>query len=284
MQIELVETFLDLWETRSFNRTAERLSVTQSTVSARIRALEARLERRLFTRSRSGTEPTIAGLRFEPHARALRRAWTEATNAAREAEAASLTLRIGVQHDLAAARVGEWVTALRAALPDASVYVEADFSQQMCADLISGGLDLAVIFTPRPHPDLHFETLGEAAYRMVTTGEATLEAVEPDRYILSNVSPAFARAHAALHPTLSAAQLSAGQSTVIAGMLAALGGAAYLPAEMAAAMAANGTARLVRRAPVIEQSVYAAVHLRNRRRAPHRRMVALLRETLLARG
>lgn len=284
MQIELVETFLDLWETRSFNRTAERLSVTQSTVSARIRALEARLERRLFTRSRSGTEPTIAGLRFEPHARALRRAWTEATNAAREAEAASLTLRIGVQHDLAAARVGEWVTALRAALPDASVYVEADFSQQMCADLISGGLDLAVLFTPRPHPDLHFETLGEAPYRMVTTGDAALEAVEPDRYILSNVSPAFARAHAALHPALSAARLSAGQSTVIAGMLAALGGAAYLPAEMAAAMAATGAARLVRRAPVIEQSVYAAVHLRNRRRAPHRRMVALLRETLLARG
>lgn len=284
MQIELVETFLDLWETRSFNRTAERLSVTQSTVSARIRALEAKLERRLFTRSRAGTEPTIAGLRFEPHARALRRAWTEALNAAREAEAASLTLRIGVQHDLAAARVGEWVTALRAALPDASVYVEADFSQQMCADLISGGLDLAVLFTPRPHPDLHFETLGEAAYRMVTTGEEPLESLEPERYILSNVSPAFARAHAALHPALSAARLSAGQSTVIAGMLAALGGAAYLPAEMAAGLVAQGGAHLVRRAPVIEQSVYAAIHLRNRRRAPHRRMVALLRETLLARG
>ena len=29
MQIELIETFLDLMETRSFNRTAERLSLTQ---------------------------------------------------------------------------------------------------------------------------------------------------------------------------------------------------------------------------------------------------------------
>ena len=46
MQIELIETFLDLLETRSFNRTAERLGVTQSTVSGRVRALERMLGRR----------------------------------------------------------------------------------------------------------------------------------------------------------------------------------------------------------------------------------------------
>jgi DNA-binding transcriptional LysR family regulator len=39
MQTELLETFLDLCETRSFNRTADRLGVTQSTISGRVRAL-----------------------------------------------------------------------------------------------------------------------------------------------------------------------------------------------------------------------------------------------------
>ena len=53
MQIELIETFIDLCDTRSFNRTAEKLGVTQSTISGRIRALEAILERTLFTRSRA---------------------------------------------------------------------------------------------------------------------------------------------------------------------------------------------------------------------------------------
>ena len=42
MQIDLLDTFLDLLETRSFHRTAERLGVSQSTVSGRVRALEAR--------------------------------------------------------------------------------------------------------------------------------------------------------------------------------------------------------------------------------------------------
>ncbi|MGL4281320.1 MAG: LysR family transcriptional regulator, partial [Albidovulum sp.] len=68
MQIELIETFLDLCDTKSFNRTADKLGVTQSTVSGRVRALEATLGRTLFTRSRAGTELTLEGLQFETHA------------------------------------------------------------------------------------------------------------------------------------------------------------------------------------------------------------------------
>ncbi|MGA1275699.1 MAG: flagellar basal-body MS-ring/collar protein FliF, partial [Gemmobacter sp.] len=45
MQIDLLDTFLDLLETRSFHRTAERLGVSQSTVSGRVRALEGELSR-----------------------------------------------------------------------------------------------------------------------------------------------------------------------------------------------------------------------------------------------
>ncbi|RWE91130.1 LysR family transcriptional regulator, partial [Mesorhizobium sp.] len=71
MQIELLDTFLDLIETRNFNRSADRLGVTQSTVSSRIRTLEGLLGKQLFIRNKSGTEPTVAGLRFEEHARAV---------------------------------------------------------------------------------------------------------------------------------------------------------------------------------------------------------------------
>ena len=52
MQIELIETFLDLTETRSFNRTAERLGITQSTVSGRVAALESALDANMARASR----------------------------------------------------------------------------------------------------------------------------------------------------------------------------------------------------------------------------------------
>jgi hypothetical protein len=66
MQLDWLETFLDLCETRSFTRTADRLRVTQSTVSARIRALESALGCRLLQRSRAGTALTTEGCGSNP--------------------------------------------------------------------------------------------------------------------------------------------------------------------------------------------------------------------------
>lgn len=280
MQIELIDTFLDLCETRNFNRTAERMGVTQSTVSGRVRALERALEARLFRRSRSGTELTTHGLRFEPHARSLRLSWTEATRAARGGEDAAPTLRLGIQHDVVSRHAGEWIDTLKTALPDAAFYVEADFSSQICIDLMAGDLDLGILFTPKPHPDLHFESIGDVTYRMVSTTAGTLAEVAREGYILGNYSPAFSRTHAELLPHLSAAPVSSGQDEVVAGLLSALGGTAYLTEDTGAVLAEAGTVRTVRDAPLIRQPVFAAVHLRNRHRAHHRRMMTLGRRYL----
>jgi DNA-binding transcriptional LysR family regulator len=277
MQIELIETFLDLCETRSFHRTADRLGVTQSTVSGRISALERATGRRLFTRGRTGTELTTEGLMFAPHARNLRLGWAEAVAAARQAGDSALTLRIGLQNDLAANHIGDWVNAMRTAFPGVSFYVEPDYSANMCAELASGSLDLALLFTPKPLPDLHFETVGEIAYRMVSTDTDRLGDVRADRYILPNYSPAFAQTHAILHPGLATAQVGSGQNAAVTGLLLRLGGATYVLEETARTLTEAGQVRMVRDAPHITQTVYAAVHLRNRHRPTHRRLVRLLR-------
>src|SRR5690242_2153487 len=78
MHLDLVRTFVEVAETGSFVRAAERLNVTQSTVSSRIRELELQLGQAVFSRGKSGATLTGAGLRFQPHARALIRTWQEA--------------------------------------------------------------------------------------------------------------------------------------------------------------------------------------------------------------
>ena len=115
MQIELIDTFLDLIETRSFHRTAERLDVTQSTVSSRVLALETAVGARLFVRSRAGTEPTTEGKRFEPHARALRHEWNQAKRRILLPQRAAHLVRIGIQNDLSALYLGNWVAGFRRA-------------------------------------------------------------------------------------------------------------------------------------------------------------------------
>lgn len=284
MNFEQIQTFLDLCETRSFNRTASRLGVTQSTISGRVQALEAALGCKLLDRSRAGTELTTEGLRFEPHARALRNGWTAAAQAVKGAGNAAMAMRIGIQHDLLGDQVAQWVKAVQGAVPDTALYVEADYSAQMCADVRDGQLDLAIHYTPKPHPDLYFETLGEVAYVMVSTEATDLADIRPDSYILPNYAPAFSTTHAVLLPTLSMGAVSSGQNAVIRGLLLALGGTTFVLRETARDLERAGFARLVARAPRIEQPVYAAIHLRNRHRGAHRRILRALRAHLAGRS
>ncbi|MEI9401657.1 LysR family transcriptional regulator [Mesorhizobium argentiipisi] len=54
MDIDRARTFLEIVHSGSFLKAADRLHVTQTTVSARIRTLEEELGRRLFIRNRNG--------------------------------------------------------------------------------------------------------------------------------------------------------------------------------------------------------------------------------------
>lgn len=271
MQTDLLETFLDLVETRSFSRSAERLGVTQSTVSARVVALEAALGTRLFDRSRAGTALTAEGAKFESHARALRHGWAEARRAVQPG--AGQSLRIGIQTDLAAARIGDWVAEFRARLPGVAFYVEPDYSNQMCEDLLRGNLDFAVMFSPRAQADLHFTSLGEVRYRMVSSDTDRRADLLTERCIRTAYSPAFEDQHRQLLPELQQAPLGSGQNAAVAGLLTSLGGAAFVLEDTAAALIAGQGFRAVADVPVITQPVYAALHLRHRTSPLHRRLL-----------
>ncbi|KUO09914.1 LysR family transcriptional regulator [Streptomyces sp. DSM 15324] len=73
MDLEAVRTFVAVAEAGRFQKAAADLSITQQAVSKRIAALERSLGVRLFTRAARGTELTIDGQAFLPHARELLR-------------------------------------------------------------------------------------------------------------------------------------------------------------------------------------------------------------------
>ena len=284
MQIDLLDTFLDLVETRSFNRSAERLGVTQSTVSARIAALEQALGSKLFTRSRSGTDLTVEGTRFEPHARTLRHEWHEARRRIQVPDRAAHLIRLGIQNDLAAQHIGEWIADFRRTLPDTAFYIEPDYSNQMCADVLTGTLDFAVMYSPKPHPDLHFSELGEVLYRMVSTDTDRRAEVSPDNFIFAHFSPLFQTMHRELMPEFASAAVSVGQSATVASLLYAMGGTGYVLDRTATQLIAAGKVREVTDAPVLRQPVYAATHLRHRVTPLHRKLHRIVQRRLSGRA
>src|SRR5215469_14761126 len=76
-QAELA-TFLAVAELRSLARAAQRLNVTQSTVTSRLDSLEAKLGQKLLHRRKSGTELTSAGFKFIRYAELLTQLWRQA--------------------------------------------------------------------------------------------------------------------------------------------------------------------------------------------------------------
>ena len=282
MQIVLIETFLDLMETRNFNRTAERLNITQSTVTHRINALEAMFARKLFARNKGGTQPTAAGLRFLDHAKALQHQWHEATRAVETAGAYERSMRIGLQHDLAANYAGDWLAAVRRELPATSIYLEVDYSNQMNRDLGAGEIDLAILFTPHYLPDLSYERIGEVRYEMVSNKVTQIADVKPEDYIQAVYSPPFDRLHRQAHPDLSTAPSPSGETTAILALMQKLGGSAFVMEPDARRLLRTGAASRVAGAEPIAQSVYAATNVRTRHAHQHRRIIAILHALLAA--
>ena len=280
MQPEQIETFLDLCQTRSFNRTAERLGVTQSTVSGRVAALEEALAVRLFDRSRAGTALTPEGRRFEAHAIRLRQEWQEARRRIRVPAHGTEELRLGIEADLAALFTGEWVAAVRRAFPQLALEIMAQDAPALCAGLLAGELDFALCYNPAPHPELTIEPLGEVALSMVSTLGPDLSAQRPDAFILAAISPEVAAAQRHALPDLAATPLRANLSGAVVAMLTGMGGAAFLHPRSASPLLESGGFVRVADAPVLRQTVQAVWPRRHDGAGLHRRLLRISRRML----
>lgn len=277
MQIELLDTFLDLIETRNFNRTAERLGITQSTVSSRIRTLETLLEKQLFIRNKSGTEPTAAGVRFEQHARAVKLRWLDARREIQSVGKFDRLIRIGIQFELYERVLQEWLVWVRATMPKLAIYVEIDYSNQMILDLTTGSLDLAVLYSPQHLPDIHYEQIAEESFVMVSTRGVAFSDITPADYIRANYSASFDRAHKQMLPELESSPVSTGNGGAVAHLLRSQGGTAFVTAAVATKLLQEKVAELVADAPRISHPIYSAVHVRHHHSHTHARLLKALK-------
>jgi DNA-binding transcriptional LysR family regulator len=265
MNIEHIDTFLDLVATRSFHRTAERLDLSQSTVSARVRALETALGARLFVRGRGGAMLTPEGQRFERYAVNLRMGWNQARQDLAMPTGFEGRLHVGIQSQLADRLIDSWARELRRALPETALDAAADYSPAMMEQLVSGNLDLAVLYDPVHRPDLHVDWVFDEAFSMVATYPTAFDAVATDDYIRIWESPHFQARHAERLPHLQRPTVSVPTGAMALTCLRRLGGVAYLPQRLAGEVTASGELYAVTGAPVLEQPVYVAYHARIRR-------------------
>lgn len=266
MNQQLLLTFLDVTETRNFNRTAERLNITQSTVSARIRQLEDSLDVRLFVRGRGGAEPTASGRRFENHARALLSLWGHARRDMQtSANAHSRRLHVSCQHSFVRSYLLDWTERLCSEIKNLNLHVEINFSEQIQRDILAGETDIGIMFAPRILPDLQIGDLGAAEFVMVSTTASCLAEVKKEHYIKAVYTTYLERVHDDVVPHLAYTQLVIGSEDLGIELLSRQGGTLYLPRfALQQAQSRIDLLRIVSDAPVLLQPVFTVVSSRKR--------------------
>jgi DNA-binding transcriptional LysR family regulator len=154
MELRHLEYFVAVAQERHFTRAAERLMVSQSGLSASVRALERELGAQLFVRSTRSVELTAPGRALLVEAtRAL-----ASVRAAREAVAAVQgllkgTLSVGTEQCVTGVNVPSLLARFRADHPQVQVRLRQANSAALVEEVAAGRLDLAFVALDRTPPE-----------------------------------------------------------------------------------------------------------------------------------
>ncbi len=231
MDTELARTFLAIVTTGNFVSAAERLHVTQSTVSARIRTLEQALGRRLFVRNKGGTSLTLAGRHFQKHASTLVRTVEQARHDVGVAQGFRANVAIGARFGLWERFLINLLPRLSQRVPGVALRAEVDVESGLMRGLIEGGLDIGVMYTPESRPSLKVEHLFDDRLVLVSTGARAGPESDPG-YVYVDWGPEFLARHAASFPDFHGSVLTASIGWM--GLLHVLqnGGSGYFPVRL----------------------------------------------------
>lgn len=255
MDTELARTFLAVIVGGSFVAAAERLHVTQSTVSTRIQRLEETLGAALFVRNKAGTTLTPAGRRFQRHAALLTRTVEQARQEVGVTSGFQATLTVGGRIGLWEDLLLRWLPIFTSLAPDVAVRALIGFEDDLMEALIEGRANIGVMYAPQARPGLTVEPLLEEQLVMVSTKENPPS--EPQRdYIYVDWGPEFFAQHSLAFPSFSGAALTVNIGWLGLQCLFANGGTGYFPARMLREQELAGRLHRVAGAPEFRLSAY----------------------------
>ncbi len=231
MDTELARTFLTIVSAGNFIGAAERLHVTQSTVSARIHTLEQQLGCTLFVRNKAGTALTPAGRQFQKHAAMLVRTVEQARHDVGVPRGFRATITVGGRFGLWEQLLLKWLPLMGRSAPDVSIRAEIGMEAELMQGLVEGRLDIGVMYTPQSRPSLKVEPLFEEKLILVSTDPAGRP--EPGSgYVYVDWGPEFYAKHSASFSDLIGPALSANIGWLGLQHILEHGGSGYFPLRL----------------------------------------------------
>jgi LysR family transcriptional regulator, flagellar master operon regulator len=256
MDINLARTFLEIVSSHSFAQAAERLHVTQTAVSARVKTLEELLGRQLFVRNKAGASLTTAGEQFMRHAMTLVQVWERARQQMAVPSGRRALVTVGCEISLWQPLMLDWLLWMRRGAPDLALRAEVGLAEDLLERVANGTLDIVIAYAPPHRPGLRVDLLIEEKLVLVATSPSLQVPLAAD-YVYVDWGREFAAQHSLAFPGLSGVAVSSSLGPLGLEYLMAVGGAGYFRQNVVRTYISEGRLHRVPGAPEFLYPAYA---------------------------
>lgn len=250
MDIDLAKTFIAIAQTGSFISAAEKLHVTQTTVTARIQNLESQLNCMLFVRNRSGAHLTENGSHFLSSAQQLVKIWEASKRDLPLPQKKKALVSLGCEPSLWNPLMSDWVGAITSTEVDFAIRVCVADHFQLREQLKSGIVDMAIAHQPFYNPSLNVEHLLDEKLILVASK------TKKDPYIFVDWGDEFRKQHDLAMPQHSQNELSFDLGPLALQYILQYGGRGYFRTRVASRFIQDGVLKLIKDAPEFSYPVY----------------------------
>jgi len=156
-----LQYFLEVSNTLNFSRAAERLGITQPTLSLAIQRLEQVLGTKLFLRTKSGVHLTQSGTKLAFRAREIHDSWERLReDALKDEKEIRGQYTIGCHPSVALYALPSFLSEFLETYPDLELRLVHDLSRKITEEVISFRVDFGIVVNPVEHPDLVIQEIG----------------------------------------------------------------------------------------------------------------------------
>jgi DNA-binding transcriptional LysR family regulator len=188
MDIRQLEQFVAVYEEGSFSSAARRENCTQPALSVQIRNLEEEFGVALFTRSRRGVTPTVAGKRLYSRGLAILSAVADTRIAVRELSGdITGSITIGTVPSVSRSALPAALSRFTEAHPNVELTLDEAYGGTLTERVAAGELDFAVVTSAVSHEGIEATLLAEHEMALVSGPSSGFKPF--DRVRLKDLSP-----------------------------------------------------------------------------------------------
>lgn len=229
----------EISETANLSRAAERLGITQPTLTVAVKRMEEAFGSKLLIRTKTGVELTRVGKRVVSQARFLINEWEKLkTDALRDEDEIRGKYIFGCHPSVALYSVPLFLPAILMEFPEVEFSLVHDLSRRITERVIRYEIDFAIVVNPWKHPDLVIRPLSNDQVTLWTSStpsplqqknsDLLTLICDPDLVQSQSIMAKFSKSHLSFRRLIPSSSLE-----VIASLIANGAGVGILPSRVA---------------------------------------------------